>query len=397
MTADRPGRSLGFLLVYALANAGGVVAFLPLLTLLLPLKVEAVAGHERIGVLAATVIAGAIAASLSNIVFGWLSDRSVAAGSSRRGWIGGGIVATAAAYAAILAAGSPGAIVLAIVAYQTAVNVILAPLMATMADEVPDAQKGLTGGLLALANPLASLVSAVLVATAADGEGLRYAIVCAAFALLIAPLLATPARPPAAAAPLPGRAAVERRDLAFAWLARLLVQVAGNVLFLYLLFYFESIVRHVTPAGLAPAVGNVLTIAYALPLPIAVAIGRLSDRVGARKPFLVGAGAVSAGGLAVMAAATGWTAGVIGFGCYAAGTSVFLGLHAALAMQLLPAPEHRGRDLGLLNLTNTLPALIGPALTWWLATPEDFSAVMLVLAALTLAGGLMVLPIRSRR
>ena len=36
-------RSFGFLLLYAIANAGGVIGFLPLLTLLLPMKIEA--GH----------------------------------------------------------------------------------------------------------------------------------------------------------------------------------------------------------------------------------------------------------------------------------------------------------------------------------------------------------------
>src|SRR3546814_7523409 len=46
--AAEGARSWRFLALYALANAGGVAAFLPLLTLLLPLKVQAVAGDERL-------------------------------------------------------------------------------------------------------------------------------------------------------------------------------------------------------------------------------------------------------------------------------------------------------------------------------------------------------------
>jgi hypothetical protein len=65
-------------------------------------------------------------------------------------------------------------------------------------------------------------------------------------------------------------------------------------------------------------------------------------------------------------------------------------------MQLLPSAAHRGRDLGLLNLANTLPSLVGPALTWWLATPEDFDTVILTVAALTLAGGLTIMAVRAR-
>lgn len=45
----------------------------------------------------------------------------------------------------------------------------------------------------------------------------------------------------------------------------------------------------------------------------------------------------------------------------------------------------------------TATVIAGPALTWALATPRDFSPVMLMLAGLTLLGGLLVLAIRHRR
>src|SRR3546814_11292410 len=76
--AGEGARSWRFLALYALANAGGVAAFLPLLTLLLPLKVQAVAGDERLVTLTLCALAGAVTASISNIVFGTLSDRSFA-------------------------------------------------------------------------------------------------------------------------------------------------------------------------------------------------------------------------------------------------------------------------------------------------------------------------------
>src|SRR5690348_15836178 len=79
-------RSWRFLALYALANAGGVAAFLPLLTLLLPLKVHTIAGDDRLTTLTLCALAGAVAASLSNIVFGALSDRSFAKHRNRRGW-----------------------------------------------------------------------------------------------------------------------------------------------------------------------------------------------------------------------------------------------------------------------------------------------------------------------
>jgi MFS family permease len=388
-------RSTRFLLTYALAYAGGVISYLPLLSLLLPLKIERVAGEARIDVLTATVVAGALAASVANIVFGMISDRAVARGRGRRRGMAIGIAATALSYIGITLAAAPLTIILSVVTLQVAVNALLAPLMAIMADEIPDAQKGVAGGLLALGAPLASGVSALLIGAAMLNDAARFALLPAAVALCLTPLLLTSAIRVEEPAVVPER--MLRRDLLTAWGARLLVQVAGSVLSLYLLYYFESIDPVTPPLVLAPRIGHLLTIAFILPLPIALLFGRLSDRTGRRKPFLLAAAAVAALGLGGMAIADDWIRGAAAFCVYAIGSAVFLAMHSAFAMQLLPSAEHRGRDLGLLNLTNTLPALLGPLLAWSLATPRDFDTVMLVLAVLTLGGGVAILAVRGRR
>ncbi|WP_440523953.1 MFS transporter [Sphingomonas sp.] len=390
-------RSTGFLLLYALANAGGIIGFLPLLTLLLPIKIEGLAGDARVSLPTATVVAGSIASSSSNILFGWLSDRSMASGGGRRRWILVGLIGTIVAYAAIALARTPVAIIWSVVLFQAALNAILGPLVAVMADEIPDSQKSTTGGLLSLGYPIASGVLAAVMAAGFLGEGGRLMAVVGAAALCLIPLIATRAVLLPIADQPRAAVALHRRDLAVAWVARLLFQVAGVVLQLYLLYYFESIVPDTPKSELATQVGHLLTISFIAPLPIALIFGRLSDRLDRRKPFLVIAAIVTAIGLAGMAAAHGWTVGALAFGLYTIGYSVFLPLQAAFAMQLLPDPRHRGRDLGLLNLTNTLPSLLGPLLTWSLASPRDFTSVMVLLAVLVLCGGLAMLGVRGRR
>lgn len=390
-------RSTAFLLIYALASAGGVIGYLPLLTLLLAIKVEALAGEARVGLLTATVIAGAIAASTSNILFGWLSDRSMARGGGRRGWMVGGLIATIAAYGAIAVAHSSATIVAAIVVFQVALNAVLAPLVAVMADEIPDSQKSTTGGLLSLGYPVASGVLALVVGISGLGETGRLMTVIAIAAVCLMPLILSRARPLPIVDPPRAAVAMRRHDLTAAWCARLLFQVAGCVLQLYLLYYFESIVPDSPRDELAVRVGNLLTISFLAPLPIALLFGRLSDRLDRRKPFLIAAAVVTAIGLAGMALAHSWAAGALGFACYTIGYGVFLPLQTAFSMQLLPDPRHRGRDLGLFNLTNTLPSLLGPLLTWWLASPRDFTLVMAMLATLVLCAGLAMLGVRGRR
>lgn len=387
---------MGFILLVALANAGGVIAFLPLLSLLLPVRIAEIAGEARIGLFTATVIAGAIAASLSNIAFGWASDRTRARGGGRRSWVVIGLVLLALSFAAVAVARSPAAIILAIILFQVAVNALLAPLFAIMADEVPGAQMGLAGGLIALGSPLASAVGAVLIALALPGDGAQLAFILAMVLVCVVPLLRVPSVEAAAvASSTPPRLA--GRDLGVAWLSRLLVQIAGNVLSLYLVYYFVSIDPDLSVAKQVGPIGQLMTIAYLLPLPAAVLLGRWSDRIGQRKPFLLAAALLAGLGLLGLAVARDWTTAACAFALYAMGSSVFLSIHSGFAMQLLPSAAHRGRDLGLINLTNTLPALIGPALAWALSTPRDFGPVMLLLAALTLIGGALVLGIRQQR
>lgn len=387
-------RPTGFLMIYSLAYAGGVVAYLPLLGFLLPIKIEALARDSRIDVLTICVIGGAVAASLSNILFGILSDRSRRRGGGRRRWIAGGVVATAASYTAIVLADTPAVIAGAVVVFQIAVNMMLAPMGAILADEVPDTHKGLAGALLSVGAPAASALSALLVGTAM-GEGGRLAVVGTVMALCVVPLLMTPRRTVVALqATVPP--ALAKTDLAIIWAARLAVQVAGNAVTLYLLYYFQTIQPGSSAGQLGARAGQLLTISLIAAVPVALVMGRVSDRWQRRKPPLILAAILAALGLAGMASANDWTTAAAALIVYQVGSATFVALLSGFAILLLPSPDHHGRDLGLINLTNTLPGLLGPVLAWLLATPDDFGPLFLLLAALTAGGGLSLLAVRGR-
>lgn len=396
MGVEGAPRSVRFLLIYALANAGGVAAFLPLLTLLLPIRIEALAGADRIGWLTVAAIAGAVAASLSNIGFGMLSDRSVARGRSRRRWMAGGLIATIACYVPIALATTPAMLIAAVIVYQVALNALLSPIYATMADEVPDAQKGVVGGMLALAQPIASALSALLLAVAWSSGAWLFAALCVAIAAMVLPLLLNPAMLVASAAPAVHHAHQGRRSLVLAWASRLLVQLSGNVLFYYLLYYFAA-VADAPSQHMAPRVAQLVAIAFAVAAPLAVVAGRWSDRSARRKPPILAAAVAMAGGLAMMALAEEWHVGAAGFVLYACGNACFLSLHTALTMEVLPAPRHRGRDLGFINLANTLPAIVGPLVTWSLVSGQDFSTILMLLAIACVIAGAVIVPVKRPR
>ena len=378
-----------FLLLYALANAGGVAAYLPLLTLLLPTRMAAAAGDLRVEWLAAAMLAGAVTASLANIAFGWASD----IWGGRRRWVSAGLVLTLASYAMLDRATTPIAIVTTIVFYQLALNMILAPLAAWAADAVPDSQKGLLGGLLGAGHPVGALAGVIATLGFLRGPGMQLAMVCAIVAALIVPLLAL-GRPitldPEAVAPPPAQRTVRRVDLSLLWVARLFVQMAGSVLFAFVLYYFQSLPgRPASEAEVAQL--SLLTVIAAFPL--ALLLGRASDRIGKRRPFLFGVTVAMSVGLALMGSRPSFGAAVAGYTLFGCGLAIFLALHSTYAMQLLPSPKRRGRDLGLFNLTNTLPALFSPLLTVGLVPTYGYDGLMLALAALVAIAAVLIIAV----
>jgi len=395
-----PRRPPAWLMLYALAWGGGVVAYTPLLTLLLPLRIAALGFDDKVGALSLAVLVGAVTASVANIGAGVLSDRFARGPAGRRPWIVAGLAATAAAYGLLAVVDTLVGILAAVALFQAGLNLMLAPLAALAADEVPDAQKGLLGGLMGAAYPLGALSGIVVMA--APSPGARLALAVALAAVLIGPfLLIFRAR---AAAPPPVEPTTEvrasrARGLAAIWGARLLVQIAGAILFAYLLYYFETVevggVR-VEPERMAVRVAWLCGVAAAVTVPLSILLGRLSDMVRARKPFLQGAAVASAVGLVLMALFPDWAVAAWGYGLFAAGSAIFLALQSTYAMQLLPSPDHRGRDLGVLNLTNTLPSILGPGLAYATLEAGGFRPLMLLLGGLALLAALLMGFVRER-
>jgi hypothetical protein len=62
---------------------------------------------------------------------------------------------------------------------------------------------------------------------------------------------------------------------------------------------------------------------------------------------------------------------------------VFLSLHSGQTLRVLPNSGRRGRDLGLFNLTNTLPSIIMPVLALAIVPGQGFPVLLRLLAVLT--------------
>lgn len=376
-----------FILLYALAWAGGTIAYTPLLTILLPVQVEAIAGRGAgVNWLAYIALAGAIAASIGGILFGYLSDIT----RNRRGWIAAGLVLSCGMLVLIGEARSFAALLTTIVCWQLALNMMLGPLAALAGDVVPDRSKGLLGGLMAFAPGLGALSGAIVtlpgLATGPD----RGWLVAGLVAGCIMPVLfLRPQRPRSdelqQGKPPPAEGQGQG-SVASMWFARLAVQVAEATLFAYLYFWL---------VGLNPAVSDnqtarLFSLVMLASAPIALAVGRWSDRASRPIAPLQGGALGAALGLVVMALAPDLTAAMLGYGLFGVASAVFLALHSAQTLRILPRPDRRGRDLGIFNLANTLPSLVMPWLAMALVPVFGFPALFLLLALLALLAAVLL-------
>ena len=140
----------GFIATLALAYVGAFIAFVPLLSLLVPLQAQALAPMDKIGLLSLVTLLGAVVASAANLAVGWASDRTRHRLGRRRPWIAAGLIGVMLAYFLIATASGPASLVAGVVVFQLAFNMLFAPLTAILADRVPDRQKGRVAAFLGL-------------------------------------------------------------------------------------------------------------------------------------------------------------------------------------------------------------------------------------------------------
>lgn len=386
-----PRQSTRFLVLYALAAAGGSATYAPFLTLLLPVHVAANWGAESIRILSYCAFAGAVSASVASIVFGWLSDRT----GNRKLWILTGLALSGILLVSMRRAESMELLLGMIVVWQVALNMMLNPLLALAGDFVPDNQKGTLGGLLAFSPACGALVGALVTIPGLAGPDMRLVLVACISAAMVLPVLLvgkpTPMpqlmqTEPGEAAPDGAVAVTARRAVWRMWLARLLVQIGEAALFAFLLLWLTSLDSTLTDSFTA----RLFTAVLFTSVPLAFLIGRWSDRNDKPIMPLVVLSGGAACGMLILSAATTPLAGIVGYMIFGVMAGVFLALHSSQTLRVLPRPATRGRDLGLFNLTNTLPSLVMPWLTLALVPVFGFNALFLALGGFcTLACGLL--------
>ncbi|MFG3257910.1 MFS transporter [Streptomyces sp. NPDC048172] len=389
----------------SLANASVWVGWYGPLQVLLALQADELAPHgwSKESVLAWVTGVGAAVSLVANPLFGALSDRTVSRYGRRTPWIVAGVLGGAAGLGVLAVADRVAVMVLGWCLVQLALNATFAAVVAAVPDRVPTGQRGEVGGWLGVSQTLGIVLGTGL-AMAAGGIAMGYAA-CALFTVLaVVPyvLLRQDTPLPAALRPPLGWREFTRGfwisprsnpDFGWAWLTRFLVNLGNSLALLYLLYFLRDVLHAEDPENGV----LLLTALYSALLLATVLVGGVwSDRVGRRKPFVLWAGVLMAGATGMMAFWQTWTGVLVAAALLGIGFGVFTSVDFALMADVLPAAASRGKDLGVINIANSLPQVAAPVLAAPIVTHLGGYPVLYVTAALVgLAGAVLVRRIRG--
>ena len=406
MAEPPPRASARFVFVYALAYAALWLALLTPAMITLALRVRQIAGAAAAGPVSLVLFVGAIAALVGNPIFGALSDRTRSRFGRRRPYLVGGVLAGFAALALVGMASSVTLVAVGWCLAQLAFNAVLAAMVAIVADQIPASQRGTVVGILGVCMPIGQIVGTYLVQLLADNLILALLVpgaIGVAGVLILAFML--PDEPPSQLAQEPRRASGDRfdllahRDFLWAW--------SGRVLYVMGSIFLQAYQPFLLLDGLGFAAADVPRLIFrstlvqaAMVVTWSLVAGRLSDRTGRRKPIAMAGSALQGLGLWLIAAAPSYTTFLCGVALTGMGHGVYEGVNLALVTEVLPdRARHAAKDLGLLNITNTLPQVIAP-----LAAPAilassggDYTLLFLIAGAVPLIGTALLIPIRSVR
>lgn len=413
LEAHRPTHPVGpgFIAAYTLAQVGSFISFVPLFQVMVPLKAAEIDPAHKTVVLSAVVFYGALMAGGANLLAGFLSDRTTSRFGRRRPWIVFGGVGVLLSYGCIYAAHSTAALLFGVALFQLLFNFLFAAVVAVVADRVPDLQKGRVAALASVGYPLGTLAGLVIVGVLFRDEGPRFLALGVVVVAAMAPLLFGLDDPPQPKRDVPqgGWLALARTlwvdprrnpDFTLAWSGRFLVIIGFSLVQGYMLFFLQDAMHYSRVFAGHPAEEGLtaLTAVWsAANIIAALAGGLLSDRLKRRKLFVALGGIMLAAAMLGFAMAPDWRTLIGAYLVYGCGAGVYYAVDLALIAQVLPALRDVGKDLGIVNLSNTLPQAIAPMLAVWLmgAVHTDFRGLFVVAAGLCGVGGLLVLPIRG--
>lgn len=390
----------GWLSLLFVANLGLWLAIYAPIQVLLPEQAELLASTDKELVFGIVTGVGGAVAMVVNPLVGLLSDRTTSRFGRRHPWTVAGALVGAAGLAVLSIAHNVPVMVIGWCLVQAGLNGMLATLISAIPDRVPVEQRAQTGGFIGISQMFGTVLGTLLVTvlvTSLSGGYLASAVVVVVGAAVF--VLFTPD------AVLPKELRPRTRldlwvspkqhpDFAWMWCCHFLIQLGNAFGTFYLLFFLKDAVHMADPDTAL----LVLMAFYGLALILGAVLGGIySDRSGRRKPYVLLSVVLMAVAALVLVVSKTWTAAVIAAPLLGAGFGIYWAVAIALLTQVLPSASDRAKDLGVVNIANSLPQVFAPLLASGLIAGLGYSGLFAASAVATLLAGFFVVRVRGVR
>ncbi len=361
-------------------------------------------------ILAAMNSFGMVFALVSNLVFGALSDHCRSRFGKRTPFIvAGGIICAASYYSTSIATSLP-MIVGSWCVLQVGLNCMLGPSIAVLSDRIPLNKRGTLsafyGAGATIGQSVGSILGSIFLTNPVPGFlfGTAAWVCSGILTVIIWPIEKSAALAAGEQAEKFEFSSILRmfipptkncRDFYLALFGRLLFIFGYFCINGYQLYILEKYIGlSVTDAGAVLATMSVVTMVVSFVA--SLTSGTISDKIGRRKPIIVVACVMICIGIAAPWLLKNAFSMYI-FALFAGlGYGVYSSVDQALNVDVLPDQENAGKDLGILNIANTIGQILGPVLTSVIVvnTGSYFLAFPFA-AALILVGVVFILLIKN--
>ena len=400
----------GFISLYTLAYMSTSLLFLAPLLVTLALKVDSLVGIKQAPSSLALVAAiGALLAMVANPFFGKMSDRTASPLGMRRPWMVTGLMGGSLGILIVALAPSIPVVLVGWCIAQLFFNALLAALAGVLPDQVSSVQRGQVSGVLGVSQPVASVCGAFLVKLFTGSLLAMFLAPCAIggfFVLLFAVTLndrrlARADKPKWSLREFASTFYVNPRknpDFSWAFASRFMFVTAYAFLVTYQAYFLLDKIG--TAKADVPQQIFLGTLAQSAVIVAASLIGgKLSDRTGRRKIFVLTASIVYGLALFVIAIATNFSGFLVGMAISGLGFGVYLAVDLALVVDVLPDKRNAAKDLGVFNIAGALPFSIAPAIAPAILVigSGSYGVLYAVAGLCAIIGAFAILPVRRVR
>ncbi|MBB1069585.1 MFS transporter [Limosilactobacillus sp. RRLNB_1_1] len=373
---------------------------------LLPALLQKIAPAQKVQIIAEVATIGMIVAAIANVVFGALSDRTRSRHGRRTPWIIIGSIGSAICFWLITITTSIPMLLVIWGVYQAALNAVVGPLLAILSDLVPKKYKGTIASFYGIANsvanPLGTIVASQFLTKINMGIWTMIAIQLILGFLCVA-VIHEPGNKDDKVEPLHGYQLIEAfifpvhgqlRDFYLSLFGKLLIVAAHYIIVGYQLYIFMDYMK-LSSGEAASSLSIMSTILMFTGMFFAAISGPIADKIGSIKKMMVIASVgFGIGVLMPFFDPQPWTMfayAVIGGSCY----GIYNSIDQALNVSVLPSKKAAAKDLGILNLANTIGQILGPIVASVVITQMGYHLIFMAAFIMCVIGGVLFQMIRK--